>query len=94
MSCDSTKPTNFGIGLISNETRATRSEFHLSLSLHALYLFIEYDITRPTCALDRCTIFCLYVARFERQIFNERLKEAQKECPCRGIRLHFLKYTI
>ena len=40
----------------------------------------ETSITRPNCALDRCTILCLYVPGFHRKVFKhvEILSERSK----------------
>ena len=42
---------------------------------------LELYITRPNCALDRRTIFCLYVPGFQRQVFKHvnLLREQSKE---------------
>ena len=48
-------------------------------------LFYNSSITRPNCALDRCTILCLYVPGFQRQVFkhveilSERLKRMKEQ---------------
>ena len=47
-------------------------------------------ITRPNCALDRSTIWCLYVPGFQRQVFkhvkilSERSKESKKQNKNKG----------
>ena len=44
--------------------------FHSKLNCKILKEFI----TRPNCALDRRTIFCLYVPGFQRQVFKHAPK--------------------
>ena len=53
-------------------------------------LFLNSNITRPNCALNRSTILCLYVPGFQRQFFqhvkilSDRSKENKEQKKNKG----------